>query len=314
MGGARPFFVEGHRPAARPAGHDLPAPPGDPGPARRGRRGAVGGQGDRPAPGDHLRHGLHARAPVHRVRMDPRHAPRGPGAGRAAAPGPGRRHDRRRGGRARGRAPGRPAAPAADPALRALGSRPRAEDHRPGHRRSALRTGNTGRGRRRPPTARPWAGCCTRCSPATGPATRPPRCRPRPGTRGASARRARSAPGYPPCSTPSPTAPCGGRPPTPRCGRRLRPGSPWRFARCSGRPTSWKGRKTRRRRRRAPGPAGCRPGGMRGTPGPGWAPHHAAAPAGITTGGVTTGAAAPRPGPGRRSGRWSGSCRRPAPA
>ena len=144
MGGARPFFVEGQRPAARPARHDLPAARRGSRPAPRGRGGAVRRQGDRPAPGDHLRHRLHPgvpRVPLHRVRMGSRRSPRGPGAHRAAPPGPGRRHDRRRGRRARRRAPGRPAAPAPDPALAALGPRQRPQDHRSRPRRGAVRRG-----------------------------------------------------------------------------------------------------------------------------------------------------------------------------
>ena len=217
-------------------------------PARRDRRGAGRRQGIRPAARHHLRHRLRRAVPVHRGRVDARHAPGGPGAVRAfparTAAGPGRRDDRGRGRRYRGRAPGRPAAPAADPALGALAPGLRPQDHRPGPGRGPVR--HTSRQsvapRRRTrwrPTPRRWPGCCTRCSPGTGPATSPPRCRPRPGTRDRCARRARCAPGCLPCWTPSPTAGCRARRPTPRCGRRPRPGWPWRSAWCSGRPTSW---------------------------------------------------------------------------
>ena len=81
-----------------------------------------------------------------------------------------------------------------------------------------------------------WPGDEATAQP-TAPATR--RCRRLPGIRAACARHGRSGPGCPPSWTPSPTARCAGRPRTPRCGRRLRPGWPWRFAWCSGRPTSW---------------------------------------------------------------------------
>src|SRR6266581_829879 len=91
------------------------------------------------------------------------------------------------------------------------------------------------------PTRPRWPGCCTRCSPGTGPARSPPHCRLRPGTRGTCARRARSVPGCPPCWTPSSTAACRDRPPTLPCGRRPRPGWPWRSAWCSGRHTGWNG-------------------------------------------------------------------------
>ena len=102
--------------------------------------------------------------------------------------------------------------------------------------------------------------------PSTGQPRPPsPHCRRRPGIRAACARRGRSGPGCPPSWTPSPTARCTGRPRTPRCGRRLRPGWPWRFAWCSGRPTRWKGR---RRRARRSGRSGASPDGTRGTPGP----------------------------------------------
>jgi len=148
VGGARPFFVEGHRPAAEPFRHDLPAARG-PRPVRRGRRRAGRRQGIRPAAGYHLRHRLRPAVPVHRDRMDARHAPGGPGAVRAAVAGPGRGDDRRRGRCDRGRASGRPAAPAADPAVAALAPGLRPQDHRPrpGRRPLRPRCGDPGGGR-----------------------------------------------------------------------------------------------------------------------------------------------------------------------
>ena len=139
MGDARPFLVEGHGPASRPARHDLPAAAGRSRPAHPDRRGAVGREDLRSAPRDHLRHRLRRGAPLRRDRVDPGLAPGGPGALRPAAPGAGRRHDRRRGGRAGRRAPGGPAAPSAHPALPVLGSRLRPHDHRPRPGRGAVR-------------------------------------------------------------------------------------------------------------------------------------------------------------------------------
>ena len=128
--------------------HDLPAARG-PRPVRRGRRRAGRRQGIRPAAGYHLRHRLRPAVPVHRDRMDARHAPGGPGAVRAAVAGPGRGDDRRRGRCDRGRASGRPAAPAADPAVAALAPGLRPQDHRPrpGRRPLRPRCGEPGGGR-----------------------------------------------------------------------------------------------------------------------------------------------------------------------
>ena len=187
------------------------------------------------------------------------------------------------------------AAPAPDPALAALGPRQRSQDHRSRPRRGAVRRG---RGQPRggghhgagPDALRPADRVLARrrgpahhrpAQPAR-PATTspPPHCR-RPGIRAACARRGRSGPGCPPSWTPSPTARCTGRPRTPRCGRRLRPGWPWRFAWCSGRPISWNGRKRRpagpdaAERSRTACPA--RPGRLQ-------PPDHAAAPRGIGIG------------------------------
>ena len=149
VGGARPFFVEGHRPAAQPSRHDLPAAQRAR-PACRDRRRAGRRQGIRPAAGHHLRHRFRPAVPVRRDRMDAWHAPGGPGAVRAAVAGPGRGDDRGRGRRDRGRAPGRPTAPAADPAVAALASGLRPQDHRPRPGRRPMRhwCGEPGGGRR----------------------------------------------------------------------------------------------------------------------------------------------------------------------
>ena len=131
------------------------------------------------------------------------------------------------------------------------------------------------------PTPRRWPGCCTRCSPGTGPVTSPPRCRPRPGTRGRCARRARSAPGCPPCWTPSPTAACRAQ----AADAPLRPQTPAGLAmalRMVQRPSYQLERLESRARSSGPaassGTAAARPGTPR-RPAP--APHHAAAARGL---------------------------------
>ena len=278
VGGARPFFVEGHRPAPRPAGHDLPAAPGDPVP---------------PAVVDAVQSAAKVTDPRLATIYDTDFSPECPYIVSEWTPGT-HLEDLVLSGLPHPALAAAMIADAADalavahqagrPHLRLTPRSLRWDAGRglkiTGLGIDAALCGATAGRTRWPPTPRPWPGCCTRCSPGTGPATRPPRCRRRPGTRAASARRARSAPGCPPCWTPSPTARCGGRPPTPRCGRRLRPGSPWRSAWCSGRPTSWKGRRTAR------GAVRVRPGAARRHARHARvrlrAPHHAAAPAGIT--------------------------------
>ena len=110
------------------------------------------------------------------------------------------------------------------------------------------------------PTPWPWPGCSTPCSPASGRATRPPRYRPRPGTRGGCTRRGRSGPGCPASWTRSRATRCSfsRRAPRGRCSRR--PGWPWRCARCSGLRTPRSARRSRRAALRSwprtPGPGG----------------------------------------------------------
>ena len=108
-------------------------------------------------------------------------------------------------------------------------------------------------------------GCCTPCSPATGPATSRPRCRPPRGTRDASTPRGRSGPGCRASWTRSPATPCNctGRAPHRQRTGSPRPGWPRRCARCCSPRTRRSARPNRpaalRIRLRTRGPDG-RPG------------------------------------------------------
>ena len=234
--------------------------------------------------------------------MDPRHAPRGPGAVRPlpahpAPPGPGRRHDRRRGGRARRRAPGRPAAPAADPALRCAGTLGSGLKIT-GLGLDAALCGATAEpascdGRRADTMAlaRMLYALLTGYWPGDEAPGTPPRCRRRPGTRAACARRGRSAPGCPPCWTPSPTARCSGQ----AADAPLRAQTPAGLAmalRMVQRPSYQLEPEDEAVQARPPRRTGASTGGMRGTPGSPSGPDHAAAPRGVRTAALTPG---PRP-------------------
>ena len=306
VGGARPFLVEGHRPAARPSRHDLPAAPGRPVP----RTVADAVQSAAKVSDPRL-------ATIYDTDFDPRcpyivaewtpDAPGRPGAVRplpasTAAAGPGRRDDRRRGRRGRGRAPGRAAAPAA-PRARCAGPTA-AASRSPAWVWTRPCAGDTAEDPVAADTtalARMLYALLAGYWPGDEPTALPPA----PRRKGQVCTPRQVRPECPPSWTPSPTAPCKDRQRTPRCGRRPRPGWPWRCAWCSARRTGWSGRSPETRYpARGPAAAGA------ARPGPGWlrAPDHAAAARGLSRQPAT-----PAPGPGCRPGHRSGSSRRPGP-